>query len=165
MKRERIYEIWRLMVGRCHNPNWNNHFTTTYYRNKGITVCDEWRFNFHAFKEWAFNNGYSDLLSIDRVDSNGNYEPSNCRWITLKENRSRARKNNKKSLVKSHKKVGRYEVRFSAINGLFRVVKSKLMYHDARELQRKLTNENKDSIPKGFYYCVVKTERTTIKMQ
>jgi len=75
------------MVGRCHNPNWNNYFTKTYYKDKGIIVCDEWRNDFEKFKKWAMENGYRDDLSIDRINSNGNYEPSNCRWIPLNINR------------------------------------------------------------------------------
>lgn len=86
-KKERLYQIWRLMVGRCHNENWNNFYTSTYYRDRGISVCDEWRQDFYEFKRWALCNGYDDSLSIDRLDPDGNYCPTNCRWIPLSENR------------------------------------------------------------------------------
>lgn len=55
------------------------------YKNRGITVCDEWRNSFDAFYAWAIANGYSDNLTIDRINNDGNYEPSNCRWATYKE--------------------------------------------------------------------------------
>lgn len=90
IERDRLYEIWRLMVGRCHNKNWKNYFTTTYYRDKGITVCDKWRNSFASFRTWAMQSGYLEGLSIDRIDSDGDYEPKDCRWITLDENRRRA---------------------------------------------------------------------------
>lgn len=90
---KRVYHIWRLMVERCTNPEistWAN------YGGRGIRVCDEWREDPFAFYEWAMANGYSDDLSIDRIDSNGNYEPSNCRWTTMKEQQNN-RRNNKRS--------------------------------------------------------------------
>lgn len=74
----RLYRTWRNMKSRCSNLKNHN------YGGKGIRVCDEWLNNFQAFYDWSINNGYDDKLTIDRIDSNGNYEPSNCRWITSK---------------------------------------------------------------------------------
>lgn len=81
-KRPRIYNEWQNMKARCFNLN---HKNWDRYGGRGITVCKEWM-EFKNFMEWAFANGYTDDLSLDRIDLNGNYEPSNCQWITLREN-------------------------------------------------------------------------------
>jgi hypothetical protein len=85
----RIYRIWRSMKART-NPN--NREKYPYYSGRGIAHCKEWD-HFEPFYEWAMANGYSDNLSIDRKDVNGNYEPSNCRWATLEE-QGRNKRNN-----------------------------------------------------------------------
>jgi hypothetical protein len=77
----RIYNIWQGMKQRCSLPSLSCY---KYYGGRGITFCDEWQ-KFEPFYEWAMANGYADNLTLDRIDVNGNYEPQNCRWITLKE--------------------------------------------------------------------------------
>lgn len=78
-RKSRIYGIWTDMIHRCTNPKEKNYY------GKGITVCEEWRSDFFNFYFWAIENGYTDKLTIDRIDSNRNYEPSNCRWATYKQ--------------------------------------------------------------------------------
>ena len=78
---ERLYRIWKAMRQRCNN---HNHAAFKRYGGRGIKVCDGWK-EFGVFQEWAISHGYSDVLTIDRINNNGNYEPSNCRWVTLKE--------------------------------------------------------------------------------
>ncbi|GEL67233.1 hypothetical protein [Marinilactibacillus psychrotolerans] len=81
-KNRNLLNIWYSMKRRClnkkdiHYPRWGG---------RGITVCDEWMDPI-TFFEWAINNGYKTGLSIDRIDNNGNYEPNNCRWVTVSEN-------------------------------------------------------------------------------
>ncbi len=77
----RLYRIWKQMRIRCYcvtNP------TYQYYGARGITICEEWN-DFAVFREWALSHGYTDALSIDRIDNDGIYCPENCHWIPMKE--------------------------------------------------------------------------------
>jgi hypothetical protein len=78
----RLHRIWRAMNTRCYNENF---FAYKYYGGRGITICDEWRKDFKAFHDWAMGHGYSDALTIDRIDNNKGYFPDNCRWVTMAE--------------------------------------------------------------------------------
>ena len=85
MSRSRLYKIWRSMMVRCGHFACSNPDAFTYYIEKGITVCIAWH-EFPAFADWALANGYDETMTIDRLDSDGNYEPGNCRWATMTEN-------------------------------------------------------------------------------
>lgn len=83
---DRLYGVWQTMKARCNRP------TNTKYKDyggRGITVCDEWNRSFTKFRTWALKNGYDydapyGQCTLDRIDVNGNYEPSNCRWVDAK---------------------------------------------------------------------------------
>jgi hypothetical protein len=79
----KVYRLWSYIVKRCEAPSSSNY---KYYGGRGIKVCDEWRTSPDSFIKWAMANGYSEGMTIDRINVDGNYEPPNCRFITHKEN-------------------------------------------------------------------------------
>lgn len=106
----RLHKTWQNMKTRCYNTRYDGYKN---YGGRGIAVCDEWKDNFQAFYDWSMANGYDDTLTIDRIDVNGNYEPSNCRWATRKQQNQNTRRTRKYT-----------------INGVTRCLKEWCIYYD-----------------------------------
>jgi len=113
MTNTRQYRIRIAMIGRCYRKT---DIAYKYYGGKGITVCEEWLESFENFWEWASTHGYADNLTIDRINPKGNYEPSNCRWITQHEqilNQERNKGKTKEDRFIKKTKFGDYRLLFS----------------------------------------------------
>lgn len=80
---KRLESIFKNMVQRCYNQNNKDY---RWYGAKGIKICEEWMNNPSLFEKWALENGYSDTMTIDRIESDKDYSPNNCRWITRVKN-------------------------------------------------------------------------------
>lgn len=94
-----LYEVWKSIKQRCKNPQ---SYAYKNYGGRGITICKEWNNDFKAFSDWSYANGYTTenrtsektKLTIDRINNDGNYEPSNCRWVT-RSHQCKNKRNNK----------------------------------------------------------------------
>lgn len=115
---ERLYSIWGGIKNRCLNKNCGSYKN---YGGRGIKICDEWKNSYLTFKEWAYKNGWTEekakehkyALSIERINVNGNYEPSNCCFIEL-----RLQNKNKRPYSELDKKITRKDKNIITINGI-----------------------------------------------
>lgn len=111
----RLYKIWSRMIWRCEKPQAKGFPD---YGGRGVSVCEEWH-SFKVFRNWAMENGYSDSLSIDRIDNDGNYCPENCRWATPKEQANNRRSNHKVEYNGQSKNISEWADYFGIESGKF----------------------------------------------
>jgi len=105
----RLYNTWAMMKQRCLNPNVKQFKN---YGGRGIIICPEWTNDYIAFRDWSLSNGYKEGLQINRINNDDNYEPSNCNFVTHKEN-ARHRRGQKTDMEKANEiralyKTGNY---------------------------------------------------------
>lgn len=136
----KLYGVWKTMRQRCNN---SNNYDYRWYGAKGIKVCEEWN-DFAKFREWANGSGYKEGLTIDRIDSQGNYEPSNCRWITIQEQQRN------KSNTRFYELNGEYHTisEWSKILGIHPSVISEKLRKGKSLYEINEDNEHKKGLPK-----------------
>ena len=131
----RLYRIYTNMKSRCYKENSSNY---KYYGGRGIRVCEEWlgKDGAYNFCKWAKSNGYSDNLTLDRIDNNAEYSPSNCRWITWKQQQNNKRNNVKFSYKGQTKTMAEwadhYGIKYSTFQ---RMLKQKEFFEVVREIE------------------------------
>ena len=133
--KKRLKNIWYGMKRRCSHPSASDYIygIADFYYLKGIRVCDEWSGSFDAFYAWAISHGYRDGLTIDRIDSDGDYTPSNCQWVTRSENCKKA------ALSKRDNNCGSHSRRYFVVRHICgydwgKVLATRLSYSDAMRL-------------------------------
>ena len=117
----RLHDIWSNMKGRCYNHNDSRYSN---YGGRGITVCDEWKDDYFSFYKWAIENGYSDNLTIDRIDNDKGYDPENCRWTDLKTQARNRTSNINITIGNSTRTLTEwceiFEIPFKTVNGRYK---------------------------------------------
>lgn len=134
----RLYNAWTHMIHRCYDISDINYKN---YGGRGIFVCEEWRSSYETFYIWAVSNGYEEHLTLERMDVNANYSPSNCKWITMDEQRL-----NKRDTVRIiHKGESITLVELSRITGIPRSNLAMRYKHGDRDerLVRPIKKRNK----------------------
>jgi hypothetical protein len=107
--RIKLYQVWYWMKQRCSQSSHASQF----YADRGITICKEWSESYESFKSWALANGYREGLELDRRNTNGNYEPDNCRWATRQQQMANTRKRND-GQTSRYKGVSRWQRKWRA---------------------------------------------------
>lgn len=140
--KKRIYKIYRGILNRCKTTRQKDYKN---YKGKGIEVCEEWankESGFLNFYEWSMSNGYSDDLTIDRINSNGNYEPSNCRWATMLVQLNNTNRNHYITYKGETKTMAQWARHFGMNYGTLsmRLNRYKMSFEQALERHRKQQN-------------------------
>lgn len=156
MSGTKIHNVWLSMKYRCFNKNCKQFND---YGGRGISICEEWRNNFMSFYNWSISNGYKDGLSIDRINNDGNYEPSNCRFVTKtiqQRNQRILRKNNTSNYrgVSKRSDSEKYRARITVDNkeiqlGIYTDPKDAAMAYDTFVIVYGL--QHTTNFPKGVF--------------
>lgn len=117
----KLLSTFNAMKQRCYNPNHSNYKN---YGARGIKICEEWLNNRQSFYEWSYNNGFNPNLgafecTIDRIDINGNYEPSNCRWVSMLQQQHNRRNNKNVTINGITKTKAEWAKEFNVTRGGF----------------------------------------------
>lgn len=122
IENRRLYDCWVDMKRRCYNIH-NKRYHR--YGGRGITVCDEWKNSFASFYAWSLNNGYTDELTLDRIDNDKSYAPDNCRWATRKEQSTNRSTNIKLTIGNATKTLSEwceiFEVDYKKVNRRYKI--------------------------------------------
>lgn len=135
-----LHQRWNSMKDRCYYPRRKDRHI---YIDRGITVCDEWRYSYEAFRDWALANGFHASLSLDRIDNDKGYEPSNCRWADAKTQRNNQRIRPRKLYLKDIEYqmilcLAANKFEYEAIAKIFKIKKMDIVY--LLDLNRKNKN-------------------------
>lgn len=142
-----FYNTWLCMKKRCLNKNNPKYYR---YGGRGIKICEEW-LSIENFAKWSLNNGWKKNLTIDRIDNDGNYEPSNCRWVSVSEN-SRNKKSTKinffqaeniRERLKNGEKEHSLAKEFNVVDGTIWFIKNNFTHVGEGECTKKLKNRLK----------------------
>ncbi len=125
-KKNKLYRKWEGIKGRCYG----SHKSSSTYKNRGITICNEWLHDFLKFEKWCNDNGYNKNLNqdIDRININENYKPSNCRLISRSENVKQQHIDGHGTSIKIYAVKDNQTIKFNSFMDFYRFIKPKISY-------------------------------------
>ena len=146
LSRTRLYPVWYSMKHRCYNPNDKQYKD---YGGRGITVCDEWH-DLRNFYKCAFANGYDEnaefgICTIERIDTNRNYEPSNCKWVTQKEQANNKRNNHLITYNGKTQSLAQWADEYNIPHGVLERRINRSHWDIEKALNTKIKKENKNN--------------------
>lgn len=147
-KLDRLYQIWVDMRSRCNNSKLKCYHN---YGGRGIKVCNEWN-NYKNFYEWSMDNGYDENLTIDRINVDGNYEPSNCKWSTKLEQENNKRNN----------RYGLYQGKRMSVSDFIRITNISRSFVITQLNNGKSFDAIKDEYEKKFLNCRIPSPHSSI---